>query len=189
MRCPLCRSGSMNESAGFFATGAVTYAACCSVISTAKTDTALLLRYRPLRAATANGPAILHRSQSRSGRHTPLVRPSLVHRGDLCRGPPSSRCRDPTPVVPPGHRTHNARPARAVLVTPWAHKLYASQPTTSRAAAWHPKPLPTFSDALAVVRRELWIRPGFDTSAYGPRVIEIPRATISALIRGACYAA
>jgi hypothetical protein len=74
------------------------------------------------------------------------------------------------------------------LVTLWAHKLHASQPTTPRAAAWYPKPLPTFSDALALVRRELWTRPGFDTSANGPRVIEIPRATISALIGAACYA-
>ena len=74
------------------------------------------------------------------------------------------------------------------LVTLWAHKLYASQPTTPRAAAWYPKPRPTFSDALALVRRELWTRPGFDTSANGPRVIEIPRATISALIGAACYA-
>ena len=75
------------------------------------------------------------------------------------------------------------------LVTLWAHKLYASQPTTPRAAAWYPKPLPTFSDALALVRRELWTRPGFDTSPNGPRVVEIPRATINALIGAACYAA
>ena len=66
------------------------------------------------------------------------------------------------------------------LITLWAHKLYASQPTTSRAAAWYPKPLPTFSDALALVRRELWTQPGFDISANGPRLVEIPRTTINA---------
>ncbi len=60
---------------------------------------------------------------------------------------------------------------------------------TCRAAAWYAKPLPTFSDALALVRRELWTRPGFDISANGPRLVEIPRSTINALIGAACYAA
>ena len=75
------------------------------------------------------------------------------------------------------------------LVTLWAHKLHATQPTTPRAAAWYPKPLPTFSDALALVRRELWTRPGFNISANGPKLVEIPRTTINALIGAACYAA
>ena len=75
------------------------------------------------------------------------------------------------------------------LVTLWANKMYAIQTTAPRAAAWYTKPLPTFSDALALVRRELWTRPGFNTSANGPKIIEIPRATIDALIGAACYAA
>ena len=75
------------------------------------------------------------------------------------------------------------------LVTLWAHELYANQPVMPRAATWYTKPLPTFSDAIALVRRELWTTPGLDTSANGPRVVEIPRATISALIGAACYAA
>ena len=75
------------------------------------------------------------------------------------------------------------------LITLWAHKLYASRSLLPRAAAWYPKPLPTFSDAIALVRRELWTRPGFDTSANAPRLVEIPRATINALIGAACYVA
>ncbi len=75
------------------------------------------------------------------------------------------------------------------LVALWAHELYPSQSMASRAAAWYPKPLPTFSDALALVRCELWTRPGFDISANGPRLVEIPRTTINALIGAACYAA
>jgi hypothetical protein len=51
------------------------------------------------------------------------------------------------------------------------------------------KPLPTFSDAFALVRRELWTRPDFDISANGPRLVEMPRSAISALIGAACYAA
>ena len=50
------------------------------------------------------------------------------------------------------------------------------------------KPLPTFSDAPALVRRELWTQPGSDTSASGPKLIEIPRSATNALIGAACYA-
>ena len=75
------------------------------------------------------------------------------------------------------------------LVTLWAHELRAGQALPSRAAAWYPKPLPTFSDALALVRRELWTRPGFDIFLDGPRLIEMPRSAINALIEAACYAA
>jgi len=75
------------------------------------------------------------------------------------------------------------------LVTLWAHELRPGQAMTCRAAAWYPKPLPTFSDALALARRELWTRPGFDISANGPRLVEMPRSAINALIGAACYAA
>jgi len=75
------------------------------------------------------------------------------------------------------------------LVTLWAHELRPGQAMTCRAAAWYPKPLPTFSDALARVRRELWTRPGFDISANGPKLVEMPRSAINALIGAACYAA
>ena len=54
------------------------------------------------------------------------------------------------------------------LATLWAHELRAGQAPPSRAAAWYPTPLPTFSDALALVRRELWTRPGFDISHTDP---------------------
>ncbi len=75
------------------------------------------------------------------------------------------------------------------LIALWAHELYRSQPTTSQATAWYPKPLPTFTDALALVRRELWTQPHFNTSATGHKLVEIPQATINALIGAACYAA
>jgi hypothetical protein len=42
-------------------------------------------------------------------------------------------------------------------VTLVAHAFYTAHPTTSpRQAAWYTKPLPTFSDALALVRQPLW---------------------------------
>jgi hypothetical protein len=41
------------------------------------------------------------------------------------------------------------------LITLWAHGLSAKTRPTPRAASWYPKLLPTFSDAIAAVRREL----------------------------------
>jgi DDE superfamily endonuclease len=42
------------------------------------------------------------------------------------------------------------------LVTLFAHALLQGQPLTPRQAAWYQKPLPTFSDTLALVRQHLW---------------------------------
>ncbi len=75
------------------------------------------------------------------------------------------------------------------LIALWAQDLYGSTTPLSRAASWYPKPLPTFSDALAAVRRELWTHHDFCTSAPTAKIVEIPHATINALISAACYAA
>lgn len=75
------------------------------------------------------------------------------------------------------------------LVTLWAHDLYAGGTPTPRVASWYSKPLPTFSDALARVRRELWTHHGFHTSPATPDLVKLPRTTIDALIGAACYAA
>jgi len=75
------------------------------------------------------------------------------------------------------------------LVTLWAHDLYATQTPVPRTASWYSKPLPTFSDALARVRRELWTHHDFGTSAAVPDLVKLPRTTINALIGAACYAA
>lgn len=75
------------------------------------------------------------------------------------------------------------------LIALWARDLYARTTPAPRAASWYPKPLPTFSDALAVVRRELWTHHDFRTSAATADLIQMPHAIINALIRAACYAA
>lgn len=75
------------------------------------------------------------------------------------------------------------------LITLWAHELYATAAPVPRAASWYRKPLPTFSDAIAAVRRELWTRHDFHTSAWATDVLKIPRTTINTLIDAACYAA
>ena len=42
------------------------------------------------------------------------------------------------------------------IVTLWAHDLSKSRKFKPRTAAWYPKSVLTFSDAIAAVRREIW---------------------------------
>ena len=47
-----------------------------------------------------------------------------------------------------------------------AHSLQQDHPITQRTAAWYIKPVPTFVDAIALVRRHLWMAShSFSTSA------------------------
>ncbi len=50
------------------------------------------------------------------------------------------------------------------VVTVLAHCLMSRHDLTVRTAAWYPKALPTFSDALALVRRTLWSHLTFQIS-------------------------
>ena len=75
------------------------------------------------------------------------------------------------------------------LVTLHAHRQAAQTPTPVRRAAWYPKALPTFADALALVRRELWAHEGFALSARDPDVVKLPRAFVDHLTETLCYAA
>ena len=61
------------------------------------------------------------------------------------------------------------------LVTLWANDLAAATPVSPRTAAWYPKPHPTFSDAIAVVRRQIWQQQIYCASRQNRDVIEIPR--------------
>jgi len=58
-----------------------------------------------------------------------------------------------------------------------------------RQAAWYPKPRPTFADALAVVRRQLWGQAGCCTSPDAGDVVEVPRPLLERLTDALCYAA
>jgi hypothetical protein len=75
------------------------------------------------------------------------------------------------------------------LIALWAQDLYGRTTPPPRTASWYAKPLPTFSDALALVRRQLWANQDFRISATTAEVIQIPQATFNALIGAACYAA
>ena len=75
------------------------------------------------------------------------------------------------------------------LVTLWASDLAARGLVLPRRAAWYAKPDITFSDALAAIRRQLWIAQAFSTSPQAQNMATIPRALLDSLTEAACYPA
>jgi len=75
------------------------------------------------------------------------------------------------------------------LVTQLAHGLLQANTRVVRSAAWYAKPRPTFSDALAVVRRQLWSHHHYSMSRVKSEVVEIPRSLLERLTDAVCYAA
>ena len=70
-----------------------------------------------------------------------------------------------------------------------ADELQRRSAVLPRAAAWYAKPAPTFSDALAAVRRTLWADAASCTSAADGNAAKVPRAVLDRLTELACYAA
>ena len=58
-----------------------------------------------------------------------------------------------------------------------------------RSTAWYHKTHPTFSDAMALVRRQLWEHIHFSMSQQETEMIKIPRALFDRFIGAVCYAA
>jgi DDE superfamily endonuclease len=75
------------------------------------------------------------------------------------------------------------------LVTRLAHGLLHADASVVRTAAWYAKPRPTFADAMAVVKRELWSSCYFTMSRSCTETIKIPRALFERLTDTVCYAA
>jgi hypothetical protein len=87
-----------------------------------------------------------------------------------------------------------ARPTPALfglyaLITLRAGSLRKAEVRVVRTAAWYAKAQPTFSDAIAVVRRALWSHCHFSMSGSEPDVVEIPRSLFERLTDAVCYAA
>jgi hypothetical protein len=78
------------------------------------------------------------------------------------------------------------------VVVLFAHRMMADQPTQIvRRAAWYNKTHPTFSDAVALVRKELWMWEE-ETFCGSPReddMIKVPRGFVERLTDAVCYAA
>ena len=64
----------------------------------------------------------------------------------------------------------------------------ASHPVLPQ-TAWYTKATPTFSDALALVRKRLWTQMRFPTLANDADVGKVPRALLDHLTDLLCYAA
>jgi hypothetical protein len=75
------------------------------------------------------------------------------------------------------------------LVTLVAHQRLVHPAEVTRQAAWYRKPRPTFSDALALVRRQLWTVAGYQTSPPRTHMVKVPRALLERLTEALCYAA
>lgn len=76
------------------------------------------------------------------------------------------------------------------LVALRARELHAQGRLPHRRAAWYRKAEPTFSDALAAVRRSLWADAAhFPTSRRAGDRVEVPRAMLDHLTDLACHAA
>jgi hypothetical protein len=58
-----------------------------------------------------------------------------------------------------------------------------------RRAAWYHKRDPTFSDALALVRKELWAHETFCRSPSATDTVKVPRVFVERLTDAVCYAA
>ena len=71
-----------------------------------------------------------------------------------------------------------------------AHMLQKERPATPRSAAWYAKPLPTFADTIALVRRDLWhASDTFSMSEDEPEITKVPAPLFNRLIDSLSYAA
>lgn len=76
-------------------------------------------------------------------------------------------------------------------ITLVAHVFHLSGlPVIVRQSAWYTKSLPTFSDALALVRHQLWFsRQTFHTSNQDLDMVKVSRSFCVSLVETLCYAA
>jgi hypothetical protein len=77
------------------------------------------------------------------------------------------------------------------LITVWAHGLMAipNAAVRSHPAAWYQKSQPTFSDAIAAVRRVLWTPQDFCISRQQDETVEIPSPLLKRFVETLCLAA
>lgn len=75
------------------------------------------------------------------------------------------------------------------IVTLLAQRLWSQGGLEIKATAWYSKTLPTFSDALATVRRALWRLPTFTVSRSSRDTVKVPRQVFERMTDALCYAA
>ena len=75
------------------------------------------------------------------------------------------------------------------MVALMANRLIKTEVKPVRTAAWYEKQMPTFADAIAIVRRCLWSSCHFSTSGNNSDVVNIPRSPLERLTNAFCYSA
>jgi hypothetical protein len=77
------------------------------------------------------------------------------------------------------------------LVTLFAHqRMRKTAGALRRQVAWYHKANPTFADALALVRKQLWAQEEiFHGSLWETDTVKVPRAFVERLTEAVCYAA
>jgi hypothetical protein len=77
------------------------------------------------------------------------------------------------------------------LITLWADDLARHTATALRphATVWYRKTEPTFSDAIAAVRRVLWCPPDFSISPICGEIVQIPATLLNRVFQTLCLAA
>jgi len=75
------------------------------------------------------------------------------------------------------------------LVTLLAHPHLSEESGPLRQAAWYRKRAPTFADALALVRREIWAHETFYLSSEEAEVVKVPRVLLERFTETLCYVA
>jgi hypothetical protein len=74
------------------------------------------------------------------------------------------------------------------LITLWAADAKLVGDLRPRTAAWHKKDEPSFSDAIALVRRRFWAMENLSVSRSGREAVEIPAAMLQRLTDTLCFA-
>jgi hypothetical protein len=72
------------------------------------------------------------------------------------------------------------------LGTLWATRLAAKRGLLPERVRWYSKPQPTFSDALALVRRELWTSRAFAPSPDDRQMRKVSADLLDRLLLVAC---
>jgi hypothetical protein len=75
------------------------------------------------------------------------------------------------------------------MVTLMAGQLAQERVLPVRQAVWYRTPLPTFADAIAIVRQHVWTSTQFPRSPTKADRVEIPCALLNRLTDTLCYAA
>jgi hypothetical protein len=87
-------------------------------------------------------------------------------------------------------RTAPAMLALFSMLTLLAHQYMAGSADIARRTAWYGKRAPTFSDALALVRKKLWAQEAtICGSPWETDTVKVPRAFVERLTDAVCHAA